>query len=281
MSQSPLLEINDLRLTLYPISFIEKPRLVLDGVSFSIPKGHSLAILGRTSAGKSMLLRAITRFFHDLPVRDFDGEVLFEGKNLLKITRNKLLHIRGSRIAHVLQNAHQDFNPQLTVKQHFESLLKFNRPRIKKRIDHAIKYLYMVGLVDPEAVLLQRTYPEELDIAERQKIMIASALACEPKVLVADEPTAEFDSGSVARIVQVFEELKRERGMSVIIATGRVRRAEQFGDKISVLEYGELVESAGPKELFERAQHDATRAFVDGTLLAGHDRERLVSHYYH
>lgn len=240
-----------------------------------------MAILGRTASGKSLLLRAITRFFHELPIREVEGEIWFEGKNLLKTSNQKLLNIRGSRIAYVLQNAHQNFNPRLTIRQHFEILLKFNRPKVKDRLAHAIFYLYKVGILDPESLIEKRCFPVELDIENRQLVMIASALACEPRLLILDEPAAEFDSNTVAHLVDMLEELKHDTGMSVLMATGRVRRAEQFADQIAVLEKGELVEIATPRQLFESGREDATRAFVDGTLLAGHERERLVAHYYH
>ena len=281
LEKDTILEISDLRLTLSGGGFAQKPRPVLDGVSLQLAEGESVSLLGRTSSGKSVLLRAVTRFFHDLPLRDVEGEILFEGENLLKAGENKLLGIRGTKIAYILQNAHQHFNPQLTIAQHFNLLLKHNRPDIEDRREHAVEYLYLAGVVDPEAVVAESVFPDELGTSARQKIMIASALACEPRILIADEPTAEFESGTVKHIVKLFETLKRERGLAILVATGRVRRAEQFGDRIGILEQGRLVESAAPRELFDSGEHPATRAFVDGTLLAGAERERLVAHYYH
>ena len=280
-ASQPNLSVNGLKLSLTATSLIQKPRQVLDGVSFEIPRGGSLAILGRTASGKSLLLRAMTRFFHQIPVRDVEGEVWFDGKNLLRTSQSRLLRIRGSQIAYVMQNAHLLFNPRLTIHQHFEILLKFNRPKLANRSRHAIDQLYRVGIVDPESLIEERCFPVELDAATRQLVMIASALACEPRVLILDEPTAEFDSGTVAHLIQVLEDAKQDRGLTVLLATGRVRRAEQFGDRIAILDRGLLVESAAPKQLFEAAEKDATRAFVDGTLLAGHERERLVAHHYH
>tara|TARA_R110002096_G_scaffold316010_13_gene510408 strand:+ start:3352 stop:4209 length:858 start_codon:yes stop_codon:yes gene_type:complete len=281
MPSEHILSVNDLRLELHPPSLSQPPRQILDGVTFDLARGSSLAILGRTASGKSLLLRAITRFFHELPVRSVEGEIWFEGKNLLRTSNQKLLNIRGARIAYILQNAHQNFNARLSIRQHFDILLRFNRPKIKDRAAHAIFYLYKVGILDPEALIEKRCFPVELDIETRQLVMIASALACEPRLLIMDEPAAEFDSNTVAHLVDMLEDLKLERGMSVLMGTGRVRRAEQFADLIAVLEKGELVEIATPRQLFESGREDATRAFVDGTLLAGHERERLVAHYYH
>lgn len=281
LEKDTILEISDLRLTLSSGGFGQKATPVLDGVSLQLAEGESVSLLGRTSSGKSVLLRAVTRYLRDLPLRDIEGEILFEGENLLSCNESKLLGIRGTKIAYILQNAHQHFNPQLTIAQHFDLLLRHNRPDIKKRRDHVMEYLYLAGVVDPESVATGVVFPDELSTAVRQKIMIASALACEPRVLIADEPTAEFDSGTVKHLVRLFETLKHERGLAVLVATGRVRRAEQFGDRIGILEQGRLVESAAPRELFDSGEHPATRAFVDGTLLAGADRERLVAHYYH
>jgi len=275
----PILSVENLRVTLGTL-FGGKAVPVLEGVSFELPRGKSLALLGRTGSGKSVLLRAMTRFFHGLPIRQVDGSVTFEGQNLLKASQGKLFQIRGTRISHVLQNAHALFNPQLTIRQHFELLLQFNRPAITDRIGHATQFLYRVGIVDPERMLEHRCYPDELDTATRQKIMIASALCGEPDILLADEPVTEFDSSSVALILDLFEKLKKERGMSILTATGRVRRAEQFGDQIAILEGGRIVETAPPKQIFDAGKHLAARAFGEGTLLAGAERQRLISHLY-
>ncbi|MEQ1842692.1 MAG: ATP-binding cassette domain-containing protein, partial [Verrucomicrobiales bacterium] len=225
-----ILEVDSLKLSLNPNFLSDRPKEVLRSVSFKLERSRSLAILGQTASGKSLLLRSLSRYFHELPVREVDGAVLFEGKNLLRTSQSRLLSLRGSRIAHVLQDAHSLFNPRLTIRQHFSMILRIKQRKLPNPIEHTIRYLYRVGIVEPETILLGRVYPEELDTATRQKIMIASALVCEPHLLIADEPTAEFDSGTVARIVDLFEQLKKESGLAVIVATGRVRRAEQFGD---------------------------------------------------
>ena len=280
-SDLSLLEVSDLKLALNPGSFTTRSLPILNDLSFKLDRGASLAVLGRTGSGKSLLLRAITKFFLGISVREIRGKVVFEGDNLLKRTQWRLRELRGSQIAYLLQDAHSLFNPQLSIRQHFKLLMRFKNPDVADPLEHVIQYLYRVGIVDPEAILERGCFPEQLDTATRQKIMIASALVGEPKLLLADEPTSEFDSGTVAHILTLFDKLKHERGMSMIVTTGRVRRAEQFGDEIAILEDGTIVERGEPKELFEYGRHESTRAFIDGTLLAGHPRERLVSHYYH
>ena len=275
-----ILEVNSLKLSLNPSFLADRPKEVLRSVSFKLERGKSLAILGQTASGKSLLLRSLSRFFHELPIREVDGAVLFEGKNLLRTSQSRLLSLRGSRIAHILQDAHALFNPRLTIRQHFDMILRVKQRKLDDPVEHTIRHLYRVGIVEPESLLLGRVYPEELDTSTRQKLMIASALVCEPHLLIADEPTAEFDSGAVARFVELLEQLKKESGLAVIVATGRVRRAEQFGDRIAVLDQGELVECSTPKDLFDQGEHDATRAFVEGTLLAGSGRERLLAHRF-
>jgi len=277
-SSDAILQVESLRLTLNPVFLADRPKEVLRSVSFRLERGQSLAILGQTASGKSLLLRCLSRFLYGLPVREIDGNVLFEGKNLLRTGQARLLTLRGSRIAHVLQDAHAMFHPRLTIRQHFHLLLRMKRRRLQDPWEHAARHLYRVGIVEPEALLRPRVYPADLDVATRQKIMIASALACEPHVLVADEPTADFDGATVARLVELFEQLKKETGLAIVVATGRVRRAEQFGDRIAVLHGGELVECSTPRDLFDRGEHPVTRAFVEGTLLAGSGRERLLAH---
>jgi ABC-type glutathione transport system ATPase component len=274
---TPLLKVQSLKLSLNPTFLADRAKEVLRSVSFILDRGQSLAILGQTASGKSLLLRSLSRFFHGLSIREAEGEVLFEGKNLLRTSQSRLLSLRGTRIAHVLQDAHSLFNPRLTIHQHFATILSIKQRKRVHPLDHAIQHLYRVGILDPESLLLHRVYPEELDAATRQKLMIASALVCEPRLLIADEPTAEFDSGSAARIAELLEQLKKESGLAVVIATGRVHRAEQFGDRIAILDQGELVACSTPRDLFDRGEHEATRAFVEGTLLAGTRRERLLA----
>ena len=150
LESDAILEISDLRLTLSAGAFAQKQRPVLDGVSLQLGEGESVSLLGRTSSGKSVLLRAVTRYFRGLPLRSVEGEIHFEGENLLKTNQNKLRAIRGTKIAYLLQNAHQLLNSQLTIAQHFNLLIKNNRPDINKRPDRAIESLYQVGVVDPE-----------------------------------------------------------------------------------------------------------------------------------
>ena len=211
-----ILEVNSLKLSLNPSFLADRPKEVLRSVSFKLERGKSLAILGQTASGKSLLLRSLSRFFHELPIREVDGAVLFEGKNLLRTSQSRLLSLRGSRIAHILQDAHALFNPRLTIRQHFDMILRVKQRKLDDPVEHTIRHLYRVGIVEPESLLLGRVYPEELDTSTRQKLMIASALVCEPHLLIADEPTAEFDSGAVARFVELLEQLKKESGLGTV-----------------------------------------------------------------
>lgn len=275
-AETPILRIDELRLTLAPGRYSNRPREVLRGLSLEIPRGSSVALLGTSGSGKTLLCRAVTRFFHGLPVREVRGSVWFENRNLLATGQSRLFQIRGSRIGHLLQNAHEHFHPRLTIAQHFDLFLRQKRRKIADRTAHAMRYLYRVGMVDPDALLLDRVFPVELDVMTRQKIMIALVLACEPDLLVADEPTAEFDSHSVTRIVDALESLKRERGLSILFATGRLRRAEQFGDVVAVLDEGVIAECGSARDLFREPKQDITKAFLDGTIIAGKPKDRLL-----
>lgn len=265
-----------LRVSNLGLSLEGKDSPVLDRISFDLLAGEALVFLGRTGSGKSVLLRALTAFFYDLPVRDTKGKVQFEGQNLLTCSNSHLTSIRATKIAYVLQNAHQLFNPHLHIQNHFDLILRQNRPDITDRAQHAVDYLYHVGIVDPEEIIFGRYFPNELDVRTRQKIMIASALCCEPKILLVDEPTAEFDSVAVSILTKLLEKLKKERDLAIIWTTSRLRRAEQFGDFIHVLDEGRLVESQEPRRLLQSRDHVATREFVDGTLITGQERSRLV-----
>lgn len=278
MEEKPVLRIDHLRLTLAPGRYSSHPKEILRGVSLEIPRGTSLAVLGATASGKTLLCRAVTRFLEQLPVREISGSVWFDGRDLLEAGQSELFQIRGSRIGHLLQNAHEHFHPWLTIAQHFELLLRQKLGRVPDWRSHAARYLYRVGVVDPDEMLLERVFPEELNVMMRQRIMIALVLSSEPDLLVADEPVAEFDSSAVAQMAAAIESLKRERGLSVLFATGQVRRAEQFGDRVAVLDQGRIAESAPPRALFREGSLGITGAFVDGTLVAGKPKERLLAH---
>lgn len=277
-AQPETLRIEDLHLTLAPARLAEPPREVLRGLHLDLPRASTVAVLGTTASGKTLLCRAVTRFFHRVPVREVRGAVWFESRNLLETGQSKLSQIRGARIGHLLQNAHEHFHPRLTIARHFDLLLRQKQRRLPDRVSHAMHYLYRVGVVDPDELLLGRVYPEELDVSTRQKIMIALVLACEPSLLVADEPTAEFDSHSVARIAEALDALKRERGLSILFASGSVRRAQQFGDRIAVLDQGVIAECTTPRQLFREGGKEITGAFFEGTLVAGKPKDRLLAH---
>lgn len=277
MDEPSLLRIENVRLTLPAGRVGSPPREVLRGVSLAIPRGVSVALLGTSGSGKTLLCRAVTRFFDRVPVREVTGSIWFDGRNLLAAGQAELFQIRGARIGHLLQNAHEHFHPWLTIAQHFELFLGQKPGTIPDRVAHAASYLYRVGVVDPDELLQERVFPEELDVASRQRIMIALVLSGEPDLLVADEPTAEFDRSSVARIAGAVESLKRQRGLSVLFATGQVRRAEQFGDLVAILDEGQIVDCAPPAKLFGEAKEEITGAFVDGTLIAGRPKERLLA----
>lgn len=271
------LRMEDLWLSLAPGPFSDAPREVLRGLTLAIPRGVSVAVLGSTGSGKSLLCRAATAFLHGVPVKELKGAVWFEGRNLLEAGQARLMKIRGAQIGHLLQNAHEHFHPRLTIAQHFDLLLRQKRPRLGGRTEHAMSYLYRAGIVDPDELLLGRVFPGELEVMTRQKIMIAMVLACEPDLLVADEPTAEFDSQSVARLAHGLERLKRERGLAILFATGWLRRAEQFGDKVAVLDQGVIAEIASPGNLSLSSENPQVQAFVAGDPVAGRPRERLLA----
>jgi len=274
--QKPILRAEDLGVVLAPTRFTERPREILRSISLQVAPGESLAILGGTGSGKSILCRALTRLVQDLPIRELRGAVWFENRNLLETGPSQLAQLRGNRIAHLLQNAGDQFHPHLTIAQHFKLLFQEKFGGRTDQADHAMDSLYQIGIVDPDELLRERVFPRELDAATRQRIMIALTLSCEPDVLIADEPVAELEGRSLARIGEVFERRKRERGLAVLVTTGRMPWAERLGDTIGVLDQGTIVESGSYQQLVYEAKHPSTRAFLEGTLHPGRSRERLV-----
>ncbi|MEO0444908.1 MAG: ATP-binding cassette domain-containing protein, partial [Verrucomicrobiota bacterium] len=197
-------------------------------------------------------------------------------RNLLLESQASLFRLRTKKVVHLLQNAGEHFHPRLTIAQHF-GLGRKGVGGKAEETDHLMRYLYLVGVVDPDSFLFDEVYAAELDGMTRQKLMIASALAKEPAVLIADEPTTALDHVSAEQLVHALETLKNQHGLAVLLATGRVRRAEHFGDEVAVLADGTIVESGPPRILFERATEKATQEFAKGTLLSGQGRERLLA----
>lgn len=255
--RKPLLEVKDLS-----ISFEVQKKLVptIRKVSCTLNEGEVLGIVGESGSGKSISSNAIFRLLPDNAVID-GGEVIFEGQDLLKMPVKELRKIRGNKIAEIFQDPMTSLDPLFTIGYQIDEVLKKHTEYDKeKRRQRMIELLELVGINQPERRLKQ--YPHEFSGGMRQRAMIAMALACEPKLLIADEPTTALDVTIQAQIIELLKRIKDQFHMSIIFITHDLGVVADICDRILVMYAGEVIESAEKRELFYNYQHPYTEGLL-------------------
>ena len=274
MPAAPLLEVRNLT-----IRFAAEGRPAVDGVSFAIGAGETLAVVGESGSGKSVTALAMTRLLPEPPTRYAGGEILLEGRNLLGLSERELQKVRGGQIAYVFQDPMTSLNPVLTVRRQVAEVLALHRPDVgrSRRAQDAeiVRALTEVGITEPEKRL--RAYPHELSGGMAQRVMIAMALACRPKLLVADEPTTALDATVQRQIMDLFRELKGRLGMSILLITHNFGIIGGLADRVAVMFRGKLVEEGRTEDVLGQPHHPYTRALIDCIPKLGANRRRLTT----
>lgn len=255
--KKPFLEVRGLS-----ISFEVQKKLVptIRKVSYTLREGEVLGIVGESGSGKSISSNAIFRLLPDNAVID-GGEVIFEGQDLLKMPVKDLRKIRGNKIAEIFQDPMTSLDPLFTIGYQIDEVLKKHTEYDKeKRRQRMIELLELVGINQPERRLKQ--YPHEFSGGMRQRAMIAMALACEPKLLIADEPTTALDVTIQAQIIELLKRIKDQFHMSIIFITHDLGVVADICDRILVMYAGEVIESAEKRELFYNYQHPYTEGLL-------------------
>jgi len=233
---------------------------VVDDVSFDAFPGQTLCIVGESGCGKSVTCLSIMGLL-GRNGRITRGEVLFDGQELTRLTEKQLDEVRGSKMAMIFQDALSSLNPVFTVgNQLTESLrahLSLSRRAARER---AVGLLAKVGLPDPEATF--KAYPHILSGGQRQRVMIAMALSCDPKLLIADEPTTALDVTIQKQIMALLKQLQRENGMSILLITHDMGLVAQMADQVLVMYAGQIVEQAPVADLFRTPAHPYTQALL-------------------
>ncbi|HEX7481243.1 MAG TPA: ABC transporter ATP-binding protein, partial [Polyangiales bacterium] len=242
----------------------------VDGVSFQLRKGGTLGIVGESGCGKSVMSLSVLRLIPDPPGRIASGEIFFEGKNLLELAERDMRALRGKSIAMIFQEPMTSLNPVYTVGQQIIEVLRLHEGLGKAAArQRTVELLKLVGIPSPETRV--DAYPHELSGGMRQRVMIAMAIACKPKLLIADEPTTALDVTIQAQILDLLARLRRELGMSIMLITHDLGVVAEFVEEVMVMYAGQVVEHAPTAALFERPLHPYTRgllASVPGTLAA-------------
>lgn len=250
------LEVKDLVLGLK-----EKKVPLVDKVSFTLEKKEILGILGESGCGKSLTGFSLLRLFPP-GITYYSGEVIIDGISLYKLKEEEVLRLRGKKMAIILQDPLTSLNPVLTIGEQIEEVLKYhfnlNKKERKERVYHLLKE---VGIPDPE--IRAKNYPHQLSGGLRQRAMIAMALACEPELLVADEPTTALDVTLQIQILQLLSEFNQKKGLTIIFISHDLGVIRWIATKVCVFFAGEIVEIANTEELFNNPLHPYTRNLIE------------------
>ena len=269
--QEPMLQVKDLA-----ISFFNKEGEIqaVRGISYELNKGEVLGIVGESGSGKSVSSHAILRLTPDNG-KVLSGEILFEGKDILKLNRSEMQKIRGDRISMIFQDPMTALDPLFTIEYQLnETLKKHTDLNTQQRRQRMIELLELVEINQPERRLKQ--YPHELSGGMRQRVMIAMALSCNPDLLIADEPTTALDVTIQAQIIDLLKDLKDKLGMAIIFITHDLGVVSEICDKIIVMYAGRIVEAGTSRQIFYEHTHPYTQGLLESVPDVGiAENERL------
>ncbi|MFV9511184.1 ABC transporter ATP-binding protein [Tepidibacillus sp. LV47] len=227
------------------------------GLSFDVEKGEAVAIVGESGSGKSVTSQAIMKLIPTPPGVYKNGQILFGGKDLIKLSNKEMESIRGSEIGMIFQDPMTSLNPTMTVgRQIAEGLMKHHGLNKSEAMNRAVEMLKLVGIPNPEVRVKQ--YPHEFSGGMRQRVMIAIALACSPKLLIADEPTTALDVTIQAQIIDLMKDLQKKMNTSIIIITHDLGVVADIAQKVIVMYAGKVVEQGSVDEIFYNPQHPYT-----------------------
>jgi oligopeptide/dipeptide ABC transporter ATP-binding protein len=254
----PLLEVDDLRTHFFTREGVVR---AVDGVSFSVDAGRSLGIVGESGCGKSVTALSIMRLLPTPPARIVSGSIRFFGRELTTLTERELEDVRGRQIAMVFQDPMTALNPTLTIGTQIVEVLErhlgLDGEAARRR---AAELLDEVGI--PRARERLDDYPHRFSGGMRQRAVIAMAIACEPRVLIADEPTTALDVTVQAQVLDLLDDLRREHQMAMILITHNMGVVAESADEVAVMYAGQIVEQASAHELFGRPEHPYTEALL-------------------
>ncbi|MCA0450084.1 MAG: ABC transporter ATP-binding protein [Proteobacteria bacterium] len=255
---TPLLEIEDLRTWFFTSDGVVR---AVDGVSYSVAPGETLAVVGESGCGKSVTAMSVLRLLPSPPARIVSGAIRFEGRDLLTASEAEMRKIRGNEISMIFQEPMTSLNPVLTVGRQIAETLELHQGM--SAADAQARAVEMLELVRiPEAKRRAQEYPHQLSGGMRQRVMIAMALACKPKLLIADEPTTALDVTIQAQILELMLELKEQVGAAIVLITHDLGVVAETAQRVVVMYAGRKVEEASVADLFARPQHPYTRGLM-------------------
>lgn len=254
-----LLEVNDLKMYFHTQDGVVK---AVDGVSYTLDRGETLGVVGESGSGKSVTSLTIMGLIDMPPGKIEGGDVLYRGKSLIKMSEREMEHIRGNDIAMIFQDPMTSLNPVYTIGRQLGEGLRIHRGYTKQQaLERAVELLEMVGI--PNAKERVKSYPHEFSGGMRQRVMIAMALACDPDILIADEPTTALDVTIQAQIIELMKKMQEENGNAIIMITHDLGVVADVADKIMVMYAGNPVEFGTADEIFYNPIHPYTWGLVN------------------
>jgi oligopeptide/dipeptide ABC transporter ATP-binding protein len=253
-----LLEIEGLQTQFFTSAGTVK---AVDGISYSVKEGETVAVVGESGCGKSVSALSILRLVADPPGRIVGGKINFQGRNLLELSDADMRSVRGNDIAMIFQEPMTSLNPVLSIGLQITETLQHHLGMSDEEANaRAVALLGMVGISEPDRRLAQ--YPHHLSGGMRQRVMIAIALACEPKLIIADEPTTALDVTIQAQILELMKNLTRDLGVAMIIITHNLGVVARYADRVNVMYAGRIIETGTAEEIYHNPKHPYTLALL-------------------
>ena len=259
MSQENLLEVKHLRTEFF--SSKKSSVTAVDDVSFDIKKGEIVGLVGESGCGKSVTSLSIMQLLKDTPGKVTNGEIIFQGRNLLEVSKKEMLDIRGDKMSMIFQEPMSSLNPSMRIDKQMIEGIRLHTPLTKAEArKKAADILSQVGIPDPQRVL--KNYPHQLSGGMSQRVMIAMAMSCEPDLLIADEPTTALDVTIQAQILELMKKIQQDKGMSILLITHDLGVVAEMCSRVIVMYAGKIVEEAPVEILFATPTHPYTQGLI-------------------
>ncbi len=265
-----LLEVRNLKTYFYTEDGVVK---AVDGVDFTVGRGEVLGLVGESGCGKSVTSLSIMRLI-GVPGKVVEGEIIFEGRNLLELSESEMVHMRGNRMSMIFQQPQSSLNPVFKIADQVAEVLQIHQNMGKEESwNKAVELLRLVGIPDPESKA--HSFPHEVSGGQAQRVMIAMALALNPQLLIADEPTTALDVTIQAQILDLMRDLRNRMDTSVILITHDLGVISEMADRVAVMYAGRIVEQAEIRTLFAKPLHPYTQGLMASIPVLGTVKETL------
>lgn len=265
-----LLDVQDLKVSFHSRDGVNE---AVKGISFQLNEGKTLAIVGESGSGKSVTSMALTKLLPPEPLCRVSGSASLDGESLFDLSASEMRAVRGKQIAYIFQEPSTSLNPYYTVGNQIAEAIKYHRDDVPDTWAEVVKLLDQVGIRDPE--MRAADYPHQMSGGMKQRVMIAIALACQPRILVADEPTTALDVTIEAQIINLLKDLRASLNMSIILITHNFGIVDEFADDIAVMFRGEIVEVGPAASILANPQHPYTQALINCIPKLGTKQNRL------